>query len=427
MAASTARLGLLLVSALWLANGMVAVGPKSGQAQSKKFRPKFRPSARRPKLTFGGAVQRARSAEELLSLAASWPGGSSAASSSLEPTETVTLLRRLVALSARDDDAAAALLADDARLHGCLRDLNVTRLAANDVAGLAWACAMLRRPLRPTELPLSALGSALDIAAGTMEVHAAAMAVWAWRSLSIPAADTPPAPERLLARSAELPFAVHVGAVDASLLSLDALIDEASPGRDAVRSGSAVSDQQVLREKRLTAWQSEAGRAFAYSGKQMPPRLGRTLGSGMSPNIGAVRDALAANPSIARLYDSVLINVYEDGKSGMRFHSDPGQGAEGGWGYSTCVVSSGACREIVFRRIGQPESRCSFALRTGDVVEMWGDCQAEYQHAVKVEASEGDAGQRVSLVYKRTLEAERERASVEPADGSRACGPERDT
>ena len=72
-----------------------------------------------------------------------------------------------------------------------------------------------------------------------------------------------------------------------------------------------------------------------------------------------------------------------------------GTAAASGWGYSTCVVSSGATRLFTFRRISSPNLRCTFALRTGDVVEMFGECQETYQHAVKVEASEEAAGPRV--------------------------------
>ena len=113
-------------------------------------------------------------------------------------------------------------------------------------------------------------------------------------------------------------------------------------------------------------------------------------------------------------YDSVLVNYYAGGKVGMNFHSDPGQGEE--WGYSTCVISAGDVRSFVFRRIGNPSQRCTFALRAGDVVEMFGRCQAEYQHSVKTEASDEAAGPRMSLVFKRTLKTEGERASSERPD-----------
>ena len=58
------------------------------------------------------------------------------------------------------------------------------------------------------------------------------------------------------------------------------------------------------------------------------------------------------------------------------------------------------------RRTEDVSDRCTFLLRAGDVVEMWGECQQQYQHSVLVEAAAELARPRISLVYKRTLEAE---------------------
>ena len=93
----------------------------------------------------------------------------------------------------------------------------------------------------------------------------------------------------------------------------------------------------MVAEQRLTAWQSAVAEPFRYSGKEMIPDS--TLG-GFSSRIGAVRDSIC--DAIDRSYDSCLINYYENGKCGMRFHHDPGQGEH--WGYSTAVVSVGDAR-----------------------------------------------------------------------------------
>ena len=68
---------------------------------------------------------------------------------------------------------------------------------------------------------------------------------------------------------------------------------------------------------------------------------------------------------------------------------------------------------FVFREAEAKERKVSFALRHGDVVEMWGDCQSVYQHSVKVEAESDLARPRISLVYKRTMATERARRPVE--------------
>ena len=357
------------------------------------------------RITFQGEVIQARTRDSVLDLAARCPTA----------PDVVHVLRRLVQLSPRNDDDDT--LNTCSRLHACLGALDVDALAPNDLAEMLWACAMLERPLRRSEVPLTTLAAAFNARATDMEVHAAGMAKWAWDSLYA-AIDTP-APAPLLRRAALLPFAIHCGAVDASLLSLDELLTEARPRRDEIRSGSTTYTQEIIAESRLTAWQSDVGACFHYSGKAMKPRVGDEERAGLSLRIGAIRDEIASGARIGRHYDSVLVNYYSGGKCGMRFHSDPGQGEDGGWGYSTCVVSAGACRQFVFRRVGDPSKRCTFALRTGDVVEMFGDCQQAYQHSVKLEGSDEAAGPRISLVYKRTLERELARAPDERSDSSR--------
>ena len=377
-------------------------------------------SRRKKLITFNGEVQQSKSPEELLSLSARRKAS---------PTDAVKLLARLSSLFPRNDASLSTAIVADARLHRCLRAIDVSKLSPDELASLVHSSAMIRRPLRRSEVPQDELAAALNEAAdGGMDPHAAAQATWAWECLDTSAT---PAPERLLRCAAPLPFRVHLAAIDPSLLSLDKLLAEALPRRETIQSGSAAPSRTAIVEKRGTAWQSAVGRPFVYSGKVMVPRVGDEERAGLSEGISKVRDALAAEP-IERSYDSVLLNYYEGGTSAMNFHSDPGQGpppvgedgsggasgaAASGWGYSTCVVSSGATRLFTFRRIGNPNLRCTFALRTGDVVEMFGECQEMYQHAVKVEASEEAAGPRVSLVFKRTLEAERERGARERPDG----------
>ena len=364
-------------------------------------------AARQRLISFAGAVQTTYSVESLLTLATQRPATAS---------EAIRLLLRLVTLAPRGPGSRdeAATIRRDPRLANFLEaSLNLEMLAPEEIATLVWALAVLQRPL--LELPIQNLHDALDDAASELEVHRAAEAQWAWESLQRDAetnalASTPP---RLVARTQDLPFAVRLGAVDKSLLSLDGLCEEAAPQRDVMKSGSTVPSKDEVVERRLTAWQSEVDASFGYSGKLMAPRVGTELQAGFSPLVQQLRNVLAC-PPIGRFYDSVLVNYYAGGKVGMNFHSDPGQGEE--WGYSTCVVSVGDVRSFVFRRIGNPSQRCSFALRAGDVVEMFGRCQAEYQHSVKTEVSDEAAGPRMSLVFKRTLKTEGGCSSSERPD-----------
>jgi alkylated DNA repair dioxygenase AlkB len=86
----------------------------------------------------------------------------------------------------------------------------------------------------------------------------------------------------------------------------------------------------------------------------------------------------------------------------MRYHVDPDQGVY--WTEHTCVVSVGDTREFVVRELGDYSRRHRFFVSGGDVVYMFADCQERYQHAVRVCEEAEDAGPRVSLVYKQSLE-----------------------
>ena len=132
----------------------------------------------------------------------------------------------------------------------------------------------------------------------------------------------------------------------------------------------------------------------------------------MTPLVAGVRDRLEALMGVR--YDSVLINFYPDGKSGMRFHADPLHEPDGRqvWADETSVVSLGATREFVLRtalrhspaapqqqqaappRRGKaaaaaaaaaaarqqgpppPTLHWSYVVESGDAVRMFGDCQA---------------------------------------------------
>jgi alkylated DNA repair dioxygenase AlkB len=159
---------------------------------------------------------------------------------------------------------------------------------------------------------------------------------------------------------------------------------------------------ESIPERRLTAWQSDSGASFRYSGKVM-------TGPPLSPQLAEVRDALHARFGVH--FDSVLINLYPSGESCMGWHSDP-QGDE--WAQETAVVSVGSTRKFGFRSASSPTDvtqRRDFTLHSGDVIWMGGQCQKLLQHALfATEAREGEEevepAPRISLVYKRRVVAE---------------------
>ncbi len=135
---------------------------------------------------------------------------------------------------------------------------------------------------------------------------------WCWEKLGFEAGRMPAAMAQAVAA---LPFRVLIGALageeNKAVLDLDALRQEVDLQRDTIQ----LTPDQTIEESRLTAWAGP--KPFYYSGKEMAARP-------MTPRIARIRDAIHALTGV--YYDCVLINLYEDGKTGMRYHIDPDQG-----------------------------------------------------------------------------------------------------
>lgn len=202
--------------------------------------------------------------------------------------------------------------------------------------------------------------------------------------LALPAAEAP---------HGALPFRALSG-VFADSVSYAALEAELRP--HLRRELIALCDSQgerLVPEARLTGWWSRAGVPFRYSGKEMAPGI---PDGGL---LAAVRERLLELSGVD--YDSCLVNLYEHGKVGMRYHQDPDQGTL--WCSHTHVASFGCTRTFVLRRSDDHEVRHEYTLEHGDVVHMFGGCQRDYQHCIRVERDEADAGPRISLVFKQSL------------------------
>lgn len=66
-------------------------------------------------------------------------------------------------------------------------------------------------------------------------------------------------------------------------------------------------------------------------------------------------------------FDSVLINLYGDGRCGMRYHADPLYGC---WTPNAAVVSIGQTRKFIFRETEDFSARWgpSMGLRSGTAI-----------------------------------------------------------
>lgn len=222
---------------------------------------------------------------------------------------------------------------------------------------------------------------------------------WAFDALTLQCYGECRVPLSLQHAHAELnlPFRVRPGCM-ATIpeFTLEKLVSQVNYQVDTIRTSSNL----VVRERRKTAWEGDDGVApFAYSGKSMKRNQWSSL-------VKASRDRLMDVSGI--YYDGCLLNLYPDGGSGMRYHSDPDQGVL--WDYETAVVSLGATRRFSFRRNAVSTEQDSyqqrphtFVLMHGDVVEMFGDCQSQFQHTVRTANEKNEDAARASLVFKRTL------------------------
>lgn len=140
-------------------------------------------------------------------------------------------------------------------------------------------------------------------------------------------------------------------------------------------------------EPRKTSWMSDdLTNCLEYSNKKMYPNK-------MSPTIKKIQTIL--NDKFNIYFDSVLANYYPDGKSAMRYHSDP----INKWDTNFMVISFGIPRKFIFRRIDNYKEKHEYNISNGDCIHMFNKCQDLYQHCIKRDNS--ISLPRISLVFKR--------------------------
>jgi alkylated DNA repair dioxygenase AlkB len=263
--------------------------------------------------------------------------------------------------------------------------------------------------------------------AGLRHVHGSECGQDSSPQLTTPSQLQLPQNQRQAYLKLNLPFRLVPGRFEnVQDLNVANLVAEAPFQVDAIRT---TSTQQVVQERRETAWQGDEGVGpFAYSGKAM-------VRHPWSPMVRKIRDTLAQETYYSNnsneeqgfpdsfYYDGCLLNHYPDGGSAMRYHSDPDQGLL--WDCNTAVASVGASRRFAFRAVEHPQPTTSraptrqsqkipskstteqphtFLVMHGDVVEMIGDCQERFQHTVKPADNRREQAARASLVFKKTLQ-----------------------
>lgn len=140
---------------------------------------------------------------------------------------------------------------------------------------------------------------------------------------------------------------------------------------------------------RLSCWIGDAGAAYRYSGVRREPRP-------WTPALAGLRERVAQAADAA--FDSVLANLYRDGRDAMGWHAD--DEPELGRAPVIASLSLGATRRFVLRhRSGAP--RLALDLPPGSLLVMRGATQAHYRHALPRTAR--PVGPRINLTFRRIV------------------------
>ncbi len=137
------------------------------------------------------------------------------------------------------------------------------------------------------------------------------------------------------------------------------------------RQDSTVLFGKYITLPRLTAWYGDEGKSYTYSKIKMEPQRWTTTLIKIKSQIEDV-----ANTK----FNSVLLNLYRDGKDSVAWHSD--DEPELGKNPEIGSVSFGATRRFMFRHKYQKELKFEIELTHGSFLLMKGVTQHFWQHQI---------------------------------------------
>lgn len=145
---------------------------------------------------------------------------------------------------------------------------------------------------------------------------------------------------------------------------------------------------------RLSCWIGDAGTGYVYSGARFEPR---PWPDALSPLRRRIDEAAGV------AMNSVLANLYRDGRDAMGWHSD--DEPELGTRPVIASLSLGGTRRFVFRHRRLPALKHELALEHGSLLLMSGDTQADWKHALPRTAR--PVPPRINLTFRRILSPRR--------------------
>jgi alkylated DNA repair dioxygenase AlkB len=145
-----------------------------------------------------------------------------------------------------------------------------------------------------------------------------------------------------------------------------------------------------LLSPRLSCWIGDAHAVYRYSGTRFEPRP-------WTPATEELREYLFAH--CAERYNSVLANLYRDGRDSMDWHSDD----ERELGPDPVIVSFsfGGVRRFRLRHRHNPRLRLELELPPGSLLRMAGATQRLYRHDVPKTARA--VAPRINLTYRQII------------------------
>ena len=140
---------------------------------------------------------------------------------------------------------------------------------------------------------------------------------------------------------------------------------------------------------RLNAWFSDDGLKYAYSGISH-------IGTGWLPELEEIKSAVEG--ASGTTFNSLLLNLYRDGKDSIGFHTD----AEPELGENPVVatVSFGAVREFVIKH-KETKEKLTYRLGHGSLLVMGGTSQHHWLHGLP--KTDAEVGERISLTFRRIV------------------------
>ena len=122
---------------------------------------------------------------------------------------------------------------------------------------------------------------------------------------------------------------------------------------------------------RLSCWIGDPGASYVYSRTRFEPRPWPPALQALRPRIDAVAGVVM---------NSVLANLYRDGKDAMGWHSD--DEPELGPRPVIASLSLGGTRRFAFKHRRDPTKKFALDLPHGSLLVMSGDTQAHWRHAL---------------------------------------------